>query len=209
MPIGSKPIEMVGQRFGRFVVIARDGYHGHMAAWRCRCDCGNERTVGGAPLRQGRSNSCGCLMRERVSETNSTHGMTSSRTWRTWRSMRLRCLNPEATGYHNYGGRGITICDRWSAFERFLEDMGERPDGTSLDRYPDSDGPYCKENCRWATPLQQGEKRRGLRLVTSNGKTQSIAAWTRELGLPRRQVEQMFGVRPQRRDPGPRGPGPG
>lgn len=192
MPRGSSPIDMVGQRFGRFVVLRRDGFQGHMAAWLCRCDCGEERTVGGSPLRQGKSLSCGCLNRERVSEANGTHRMSSTPTWRSWRSMHLRCENPKATGYDRYGGRGVTVCERWRSFEAFLEDMGERPVGTSIDRFPNRDGNYDPGNCRWATALEQASNKDNLRLITHEGRTQSLSAWSRELGVARHVLKRRF-----------------
>lgn len=83
------------------------------------------------------------------------HGMTNKRVYRSWGGMIQRCLNKNNPAYKNYGGRGIKICDRWLTFENFFEDMGERPAGKSLDRFPNNDKGYCKSNCRWATPTEQ------------------------------------------------------
>lgn len=105
-------------------------------------------------------------------------------TFRIWVDMRRRCLNPSRVAYPDYGGRGIKVCDRWLKFENFLEDMGERPEGLTLER-KDNDGPYSKDNCRWATPLEQCQNRRNTVLLSYEGKTQSMAAWAREVGLKR------------------------
>jgi hypothetical protein len=88
-----------------------------------------------------------------------THGQTYSPEWNSWFSMRQRCQNPNHKGYKYWGGRGITICERWQTFENFLEDMGPRPDGTTIDRI-DNDGNYEPDNCRWADALTQGKSKR-------------------------------------------------
>lgn len=110
----------------------------------------------------------------------------------SYKSMKARCLNPNASGYHNYGGRGIKICDRWlgqDGFRNFLEDMGERPFNFSLDRIDPSKG-YCPENCRWANWKTQGANRRGTAMITYKGKTQNLKEWSAELGLPYKALVQ-------------------
>lgn len=181
-------IEMVGKTFGRLTVLYRDGVADHhAAAWRCWCLCGTEKTMSGQRLRNGSATSCGCFMREGVSSRDRTHGQSNSPTWTTWHSMHLRCGNPNATGYQNYGGRGIRICKRWASFESFLADMGYRPSGTSLDRV-DVNGNYDPDNCRWATRKQQGENRRGLRIVEYEGRSMSLSQWSRETGIDRKTL---------------------
>lgn len=98
--------------------------------------------------------------------------------------MKSRCLNKNKKSYSDYGGRGIKVCDRWMKFENFLEDMGERPAGMSLDRI-DNNGNYCKENCRWATNHQQANNKRSNRLVTFHGVTKSASEWADDLGINR------------------------
>ncbi|ELY4860720.1 hypothetical protein SM110_004493 [Cronobacter sakazakii] len=97
--------------------------------------------------------------------------------------MKSRCNNPKTPEYKNYGGRGISVCERWNSFDLFLEDMGERPGGCSIDRI-DVNGNYCKENCRWATDREQKLNTRRTRNLTAYGKTMSMKAWSEETGLP-------------------------
>ncbi len=151
-----------GMVFGRFTVTSIL----HKTKYcLCDCACGNRniKTVR-QTLRAGRSKSCGCMRNELIGKANTTHGQSNSREYRSWKAMRDRCGNPNFTGYAYYGGRGITICDRWSEFANFLADMGQCPKGHSLDRWPDHDGNYEPSNCRWATPKQQVENRGPFRL---------------------------------------------
>lgn len=115
-----------------------------------------------------------------------THGHNAGKkktpTLQTWASMRARCTNPKKSDYQYYGGRGITVCDRWQSFENFLADMGEKPPGTSLDRI-DNSGNYEPSNCRWATRAEQMRNTRQTRMLTLNGKTQCVVDWERELGF--------------------------
>lgn len=108
--------------------------------------------------------------------------MTHRKTYQCWQDMRQRCYNPNCKKYRIYGARGIKVCDRWlESYKNFLEDMGEKPEGYTLDRI-DNDGEYSPGNCRWATPKEQGLNRRTNHLITFNGKTQTITEWATELG---------------------------
>lgn len=113
-----------------------------------------------------------------------THGHNRSPTYSSWQSMKNRCLNPNEPSYARYGARGITVCDRWLEFANFLADMGERPAGTSLDRWPNAAGNYEPGNCRWATPTEQALNRRSNVILTVGGVSRHLMEWARITGVP-------------------------
>lgn len=109
--------------------------------------------------------------------------MSKEPIYRSWMAMVGRCHNPESSAYKNYGARGVKVCEKWRKFEGFIEDMGERPPGKTLERI-NNDGDYCKENCKWADIKTQSRNKRSNVWVTLDGKTQIIADWAKELGIP-------------------------
>lgn len=122
---------------------------------------------------------------------NYRHGMSGTPTHRSWMEMKQRCTNPLNIGWGYYGGRGITFDPRWLKFENFLADMGERPAGMTLDR-KNSNGPYTKKNCRWATPTEQRRGRRDANAVTFRGRTQFWVDWAKKLGVKASTLKQRF-----------------
>lgn len=176
-------IDLTGKRFGRLTVLERADGKGR-CKWRCLCSCGNEVVVLGYNLKNGNTQSCGCLMRERAVAANTTHGEVGSRLYRTWQDMKKRCLNPNVEKYPIYGGRGITVCREWLTYEPFRDwalANGYAEDLT-IDRI-DNNGGYEPRNCRWATSLQQDNNRRSNRFISFCGEVYTLAEWARILGI--------------------------
>lgn len=185
----------VGNKYNLLTVISYSHYDPKLEVsfWNCLCECGNECKVRGSNLRGGRSKSCGCLSKAAL-QLRTKHGMSDSREYVIWAGMLQRCNNPNNTGYEYYGELGTEVCPEWCAgFESFFEDMGEAPEGMSLDRIDPSKG-YYKENCRWADKSMQqfNQKRRvtntsgrtGVSFMKSKGKWRArISTETQEIHL--------------------------
>jgi hypothetical protein len=169
-----KFIDRTNARFGRWLVKSYEG----AGRWQCVCDCGVVRTVAVRDMVAGKSTSCGCYRMEAAGNLRRTHGASESRAYTIWLHMRQRCMNPSNLRYPLYGGRGITICDRWSSFENFYADMGDPPHGTSIDRI-DNDKGYSPDNCRWATQREQVHNSRSTKLTDAD--IAAIRADTRPL----------------------------
>jgi hypothetical protein len=185
---------LTGTRFGRWIVIRRAGRR-HTAGGNvvyecfCRCDCGIERNVAESSLISGRSTSCGCFHKEVTANLFTTHGGSRSPEYSSWQNMLSRCLYSCTPKYYLYGGRGIKVCERWSKFENFLEDMGKKPRGHTLDRI-DSNKNYDPENCRWATPTTQARNTSRNHFITINGDSKCVHEWAEIYGI---QAGMIFG----------------
>jgi len=175
--------DLTGQRFGWLIVVSRaENSKAGKARWNCICDCGETTTANGQSLRDGHTKSCGCLQRKTIGDAHLTHGMCGTPIHGIWKAMRQRCMNPSNHGYRNYGGRGISICERWNKFENFYADMGRIPAKMSLERR-DNNGNYCPENCCWATRKSQNRNTRKNIIIKYQGKSQCMVAWAEELGV--------------------------
>lgn len=142
----------------------------------CVCDCGTKRIVDWGRLIHGHTRSCGCKA------NGKTHGMSKTKTHIVWKSMRNRCNGPSQDSYHLYGGRGIRVCERWDSFENFLSDMGECPQGYSLDRI-NVNGNYEPDNCRWIPLKRQAHNTRRSRVLRFSGEDLTMADWSEKLGI--------------------------
>jgi hypothetical protein len=161
--MGRNKIDLTGKVFGRLTVVSENSIKSLSGGirWNCQCECGKTTIAMGSNLRNGDTKSCGCYMIDKNTESNITHGMSRSLEYNIWRGINRRCSNPGDKAYHYYGGKGITVCDQWlNSFEAFYEDMGPRPSPDhSIDRRENDKG-YYKDNCRWATRVEQQNNRR-------------------------------------------------
>ena len=176
-------------KYGRLTVIRLVRTSNKKSFWLCKCTCGTTLTVRGNALQSKNTKSCGCLARENGRKqglTTKKHGHaahpTRTKIYRIWQGMLRRCYTKSASGYPNYGARGIKVARPWKKFENFLADMGQPKAGLSLDRI-NNNGNYSKSNCRWATRTEQSANSSRTKLITFRGKRQCIAAWARELSI--------------------------
>lgn len=181
-----------GQRFGRLSVGEEMERRKQGVFWLCECDCGNALWVDAGALTTGNTKSCGCWKNELMSDLGRRNkgktkadALIRNPTYRIWAYIKTRCYNPNATGYANYGGKGITVCERWrTSFRAFQEDMGARPSSKhSIDRYPNGYGNYEPGNCRWATAKEQAENKPSTVFVTVDGITDNLKTTARRVGI--------------------------
>lgn len=179
-----------GQTFGRLTameLVERRLDRNHV--WRFQCSCGRTHLAGIRAVQSGNTSSCGCIHKEQLADRNSTHGLSKRHPseYRIWKNMRGRCNSPTNNSYADYGGRGIKVDGRWDDFGAFMQDMGERPDGCSLDRV-DVNGDYGPHNCRWATDKEQANNKRSSRVLEINGETRTLQQWCDHFKVGRKTV---------------------
>jgi len=185
--------DLTDVRFGNRVVIRFAGVRiwqsgNRQRCWWVKCDCGAESIEQQCNLKSGRAGSCGCLIADKIRQVKLQHGYTINRVahpmYTSWSAMMQRCYNPKDKGFPDYGARGISVCEAWHDFKPFLRDMGGTWFvGATIERN-DVNGNYCVENCRWIPKPEQALNTRRTRLITFNGKTQTLSQWTKETGWP-------------------------
>jgi len=175
--------DLVGRVFGRLVVVCAEGRSAYgYVLWRCRCECGGTKLIVGPSLVRGLTRSCGCLQRELVSVRSTTHGASHTSLYKRWDGIKSRCFCVSHPSYPDYGGRGITVCDRWLSFQAFAEDMGPTFDSSLEIERIDNSGNYEPSNCRWTTSKEQGRNKRSSHRVTIRGVTKTLAEWSESSG---------------------------
>lgn len=181
-----------GQHYGRLVVVKENGRCRQERAWLCRCECGSETTVASYPLASGATKSCGCR-KGLWKHGYARRGQPHTPEYQSWQSMMTRCYSESHIGYSLWGGRGITVCDRWrNDFVSFLADMGPRPPGTTIDRI-NNDGNYEPSNCRWATRIQQmTNTRRSQWYRTLDDGPITLSEMARQLAMPRGTLQHRL-----------------
>lgn len=167
--------DLTGLRFNKLLVVEKLGLKKGHRTYLCQCDCGVKKVMRGSELKNG-VKSCGCA---RFRGKTYRH----KRTYQAWIGIKTRCQNPRDPGFKNYGGRGITVCERWQVYSNFLADMGECPPHLSIDRIDNNKG-YAPGNCRWATRNEQARNRRSTLQVTWQGETKSASDWNDQLSYP-------------------------
>ncbi len=191
-----KLIIVPGMRFNRLTIVREveprithypsQKTPGKKRRVEAECQCGVMKTYDLCEITAGHTKSCGCYSIEMATERAlrlAKHHMKGSPEYVVWVQMRVRCRDPKHHAWADYGGRGIKVCDRWQKFENFYEDMGPRPIGFSIDRWPDKDGDYEPNNCRWATSAEQCNNRRNNVMLEHDGKNLSVAQWARVLNV--------------------------
>lgn len=191
--------DLSGKKYGRLLVESYAGMRGRRAMWSCLCDCGNRHVAVGSDVTSGNTKSCGCQRVESSSKNNLKHGMSRGGklhgSYASYRGMLGRCYTPSNSEFKRYGGRGIVVCDRWlgsDGFDKFRMDMGERPDGHSIERI-DVGAAYSPENCKWIPRGDQAKNTRNTAWYVIGGKKMCMADAERSLGVYRGWLDTKKG----------------
>lgn len=192
--------DLSGRVFSRLKVVREVDRMNCRRMWECFCQCGSISIVGHRALKSGNTSSCGCFRKEFTAKKMTTHGCAKrgnkSRIYKVWSGILARCQIASATGYENYGGRGIKVCNRWQGFENFLADMGAPEDCTLTIERKDNDGDYEPGNCRWATRAEQGANKRNNRVIEHDGQSMTLTGWARHLGVSHSTLTEALSKRP-------------
>lgn len=182
--------DLIGKKFQRLIVVGvnKKKNRNYLIV---RCDCGQQTEVTSYSLTIRKTISCGCYRAEQLSIKNTVHAMSSTRTYRIWKAMRTRCNNKNTKVFYRYGGAGIFVCKSWDVFDQFLKDMGEAPDGCSIDRIDGAKG-YSKTNCRWATPLEQSRNTERTHKILFNNKIYYVSDLAIKLGLSKKTIIRHY-----------------
>lgn len=186
---GHNFVDIAGRKFNLLTAISISEKRKYGVYWLCQCDCGNQKVILGQHLKSGGTKSCGCHNKRVASANNLKHGhsltgKTQTIEYKSWLDMKARCTNPNSKYYYNYGGRGITICDRWlNSFEAFLEDMGMKPTKKHTLERTNNEGDYNKYNCIWATRKVQNRNTRANHYIEYGGRKLSMAEWAETIGI--------------------------
>ncbi len=182
----TKPVDLIGKTFGQLEVLELAGMENGKSVLLCKCSCGNTTKANVGHLTGGGRISCGCATKGKP-----THGMRRTRTYSIWCDVLKRCNNEKSISYRWYGAKGVKVCDRWRSFENFFADMGEAPEGLTIDRI-DSSKDYRPGNCRWATPQEQTENRECQKFYELNGVSKTLPKWCEELGIKYRTMRSRM-----------------
>lgn len=198
----AKLLDLTGQKFGRLTVIERkENSKNGTARWLCKCECGNYVVVLSSMLKSGRTKSCGCYMRETISNIRKKHGMADTRLYKVWRTMKERCFCKTYRDYKHYGGRGITVCDSWkNDFKSFYDwaiangyDENAKRGQYTIDRI-DVNGNYEPSNCRLVSMKEQANNIRTNHRITYKGKTQTLSQWADEVGISSHTLSNRLNI---------------
>lgn len=180
--MGRKIQDLSGQKFGCLTVLGKSSKKDSRLEWQCCCVCGQIVIVAARHLKSGSTKSCGCLRRKRMADINYKHGATNTPTFNIWLGMMNRCYGATTGGFKKYGAKGIGVCPEWHDFQKFLNDMGERPSGMTIDRIDNSQG-YYPSNCRWLTNRQQQNNKTTNIYLEYGDERLTVTQWADKLGI--------------------------